>query len=198
MFDRFNVPGTPADDTKTAETVKDFCDRGYKLIDALQAGVLIGNPVYGALKTSFAELAKRNLSPADWEATEQARKAFDATQAQEADSILRAANANELKEYYEIERQFATSLFSSLAMCVRIPGADRQNLDRFERWASEGAKAKADLNTLKANIETLKNSPPELPALEGFVKFILDNLWSFILVVALSLKFAKGINQVRR
>jgi hypothetical protein len=60
-------------------------------------------------------------------------------------------------------------------MCLRIPGADRQNLERFEQWVSEGTKAKADLNTLKANIETLKNSPPE-SASQKFIKFILDNL----------------------
>jgi len=83
-------------------------------------------------------------------------------------------------------------------MCLRIPQTDAQNLNRFEQWASEGVKAKADLNTLKANMETLKNAPPELSPWEKVVKFTLDNLWPFILVGALSLKFARGISQLRR
>ena len=83
-------------------------------------------------------------------------------------------------------------------MCLRIPGADRQNLGRFEQWASEGAKAKGDLNTLTANIKALKDSPPELSTWERSIKFILNNLWSFILVAALSLKFARGLSQLRR
>lgn len=201
QFGGFSMPASPAEDTKTAEAIKDFCDRGYKFIDALQANVQIDNEVYGALKVSFAALAKRNLSPKDVGTTEDARKAFDAAQTREAESVLRFVtgdNAGEVKEYYERERNFATNLFYSLSMCLRIPQTDAQNLNRFEQWASEGVKAKADLNTLNAKMESLKNSPPELSTWEKMVKFTLDNLWSFILVAALSLKFARGISQLRR
>jgi hypothetical protein len=69
LFDGFSVPGTLTENTGTAEIIKDYCDRGYKLIDALQENVLIGNSVYGALKTSFAEVVKRNFWPTDWDAT---------------------------------------------------------------------------------------------------------------------------------
>jgi hypothetical protein len=201
VFDGFNIPKTLAEDTSTAETIKDFCDRGYRFIDALQTNVPIDNSVYGALKASFADLAKRNLTPADVGTTEEARDAFDAAQSREAETVLRLVtgeSAKLIREYYENERQYATNLFSSLSMCLRIPGADRQNLGRFEQWASEGAKAKGDLNTLTANIKALKDSPPELSTWEKSIKFILNNLWSFILVAALSLKFARGLSQLRR
>jgi hypothetical protein len=199
VFGRFNIPGTLDESTSTAEIIKDYCDRGYKLIDALQENVLIGNSVYGALKISFAEVAKRNLSPTDWDATKQAGQDFTAAQAKEDEMVFKLAKVDgQLTEYYEAERNFASELYMSLSMCLRIPGTDRQNLERFEQWASEGNKAKADLNTLKANIETMKNSPPELSASQKVIKFILDNLWSFILAGALSLKFARGIAQLRR
>ena len=48
VFDGFKIPKTLAEDTSTAETIKDFCDRGYKYIDALQTNVPIDNSVYGA------------------------------------------------------------------------------------------------------------------------------------------------------
>ena len=57
------------------------------------------------------------------------------------------------------------------------------------RWAA---------GTLTANMKALKDSPPELSPWEKSVKFILNNLWSFILVAALSLKFARGLSQLRR
>jgi hypothetical protein len=201
LFDGFSIPKAPAEDTRTAESIREFCERGYRLIDALQADVLIGNFVYAALKASFAELARRNLSPMDLGATDQAQQVFDAAEAKEAESILGVASGDsrkELTDYYENERKFATNVFWSFSMCLRIPGADTQNLDRFQRWATEGDRAAADLHTIQGNLEKLQNSPAQLSNAEKLIKFILDNLWPFILILALSLKFARGIANLRK
>ena len=171
------------------------------MIDALQSAPLVGNFVYASLKTAFADLAKKNLSPMDWDGTEQARKAFDAAEDKEARYLLNVSPGNkeiDLQEWYDNERKFASNVFSSLSMCVRIPGADRDNLVRFQQWSTEEAKAKEGLRTLQTNLETFQKSPPELSTSAKAIRFILDNIWSFILVTALSLKFARGIAGLRK
>ena len=171
VFDGFNIPKTLAEDTSTAETIKDFCDRGYRLIDALQTNVPIDNPVYAALKTSFADLAKRNLSPSDVGTTEEARDAFDAAQSREAESVLRLVTGESAKHSQGILRKRAAIRDESVYVPFDVPQNSRSGQTKPGPLRTMGVRRRQG---------------------QG------GSEWSFILVAALSLKFARGLSQLRR
>jgi hypothetical protein len=112
---------------------------------------------------------------------------------------LKCASAEDRKaveEYYEREREYARTVFWSLALCLRIPDVDRRNMDSFHRWETNRDAMQTNINTIRASIENLQRNPAA-PLDTQLIEFALQNFWPFVLVLALSFKFAKGVAGLR-
>jgi hypothetical protein len=59
-------------------------------------------------------------------------------------------------------------------------------------WTAQQAKLEADLRATEAKIANLQK-PKSDTVFQWIVSFVLSHLWPFVLVFALTLKFAKGV-----
>jgi hypothetical protein len=188
-----------ASDLATARSIQDFCSRGYKVIEALESVGGINSIIYGELKQTFSELAKMNLTFFDWNTTEQHRNAFLVTIRAKRDGFVSAMPRDyqgTVREQWDAESSTAGLVALSFTMCQRIPSAYKQQMETFYRWESTVKDLQQKTDEQKRIIEDLRKTPPGPSSMETRVDDIKSNTWPFIIVVALGLKFGKGVSKV--
>lgn len=197
VFKGFKAPESLADDVAGSAIIQDYCRRGFQLIDALETRTSSAT-IFGRLKSSFAELGKKNLSPRDFDVTRKSEEALRAELRAVGASVLPHVpddGRDAVREAWEANASFAGNLHSALSMCLRIPHKAIEQLDALKRWDAEQAKRLAAGKELEQRIQKAQGEAPS--RMRIVLAFILSWLWPFVLVIALSLKFAKGVASLR-
>jgi len=185
----------PANDVATAARVQDYCRRGYALFDNLEGAGGYTAAAASRLKESFAALSRRRLGPLDFGVTDRAKKDIESQLASDWTKYLNLVPHNQrpqMQEMWEASSAFASVLFEAFALCVRIPQSVVQQLATIQRWTDEKAKRENEKSEVEARIQETQFARTQ-SFLQEVVSFVLANLWPFVLVAALSLKFAKGM-----
>jgi hypothetical protein len=197
----FQPPDERSELDVMARSIEDFCSRGSKLIDALESVGGINSIIYGELKQTFSELANKNLPSIDWSTTERSRKAFlDTIRAKRDEFISGTLPEYQVmaREQWDAESFTAGNVALSFTMCLRIPSAYKQQKETFDRWQGTVKEIRQKADEQKRIIEDLQKTPPSPSSMETRVDKLKSDIWPFFIVLALGLKFGKGVATVRR
>jgi hypothetical protein len=94
-------------------------------------------------------------------------------------------------EIFAQESEYAKTLLTGLYPCIVAPTKD---LALLEDWRKSKQTQSEQLAEIENERIRLKDGPPR----NRFVAWLNLNLWPFVLVVALSLKFGKGVAAVKK
>jgi hypothetical protein len=191
-FQGFEEPKNPKQDSATAKQVSDFCGRGRRMVDALSRNIGgTGSIVFPKLSSALNE-QKSATSP----------EAIAKVKSDLQGDLLHAGLEYHAKftddtaiwvyRQWQADVSFAELLFDALAICARVPNDIVSKLEKGETWTAVQAKLEASKQATDDKITSIQKAGP-VTVLQWIVGFVLSRLWPFVLVLALALKFAKGI-----
>jgi hypothetical protein len=100
-------------------------------------------------------------------------------------------SAKYVMDMYKHEIEFGAILMQGLFPCIT---SSRQEIDTLANWTKSHQTEKDQLASFDAERKKMSTAGPQFPQLARLHLFI----WPYVLVLALSLKFAKGVAAVKK
>lgn len=189
-------PATSAGDPLSAAAYIDgFCRRALTLIDSLTSSNEVGADIFRELKTS---LAAQPAEP-DFRSSLSSQNAFEADLRGRLDGVLPALSEDVRSTYraiWEVNSRFAMTLHWAASACLRIPAGQTEWLQTMQRWNAKTPTIESARADLEDRVKKIKDKP--LGGVDLLYSFVIVSLWPFVIVLALALKFAKGVAGVAK
>lgn len=173
------------------------CTAGDTLLDDIHRSGAISSLVADKLLEQYALATQLKLGPLDYEAASAQVVQFRERAKTYGDQIQRmafppsSASGQLLADVRAAEIEYAQLIFQGLLPCITAP---RSDLSRFANWTTTKQTQEQAVTQLAAEQQRLRRT-----ATGHMTSLWLQlNLWPFMLVGALSLKFAKGVATLRK
>lgn len=172
------------------------CAAGDTLVAKLRTAESMSSLVGDELAAQIAEARSRDRYYLDYSATARDAESFE-RRARERVAAVRSmiADKSEAMTYVfsvnEAEIKAASTVIHALYPCVVVP---RAKIEPLANWTVQ----RQSQETERARLEELKRQVQSTPAMSRSLQWMQLNLWPFVLVAGLALKFAKGVATVRK
>lgn len=169
----------------------DTCRAGDALLEKLRSGEnmssLVGEELSSQIKKAYVE--QRNQL--NYEATVRDSKEFESRALERIAAVRRAVpDDSEMVNFVfatnRAEVRLGTSILYGLFPCVVVP---RESLDKLLGWSASRDKQQSAIADLQEQRARLQGSGRRAP----LALWLQLNLWPFVLIAALALKFSKGV-----
>lgn len=173
------------------ERLSATCRAGDAMLDGIHKTEAISGLVADKLIEQFRKATSKKLWHLDYNALDAELAEFRARATAYAEEIHRLAfkthdeSGARLLAVRKAEIEYAELMFRGLYQCIVAP---REDLERLNKWTVTAKTKEQEISSLEAQRERLKTSTTQhtLPL------WLQLHLWPFVLLFALSLKFAKG------
>lgn len=172
------------------------CEAGSKLIDELQAPGRLPGIVMGKFIEQWNAALEKNLDPMDYAAADRYADEFvvqatkQSAQIRSAIGTINSDIGETMAKINAAEIEYASIMFSGLSQCLAAPKAA---LKSRKAWADE-AKAIED-EVLASQEKSAKLE--KILTKNARSQWVQLYLWPFVLLIALALKFGKGLASLR-
>jgi hypothetical protein len=182
--------------SSTEQHLADTCRAGDALLEKLRSGENMSSLVGEELSLQIKKAYVEQRHQLDYEATVRDAKDFEARALERIAAVRRALPndseaVNFVFETNRAEVRLGTSLLQGLFPCVVAP---RTSLDKLLSWSAIRDKQQSAISDLQEQRAQLQGSGRRAP----IALWMQLNLWPFVLIVALAMKFSKGIAGVVR
>ena len=172
------------------------CIASDRMVLQIQSAGLMSSLVADEFLTQYRGAIKRELPQFTVDALMQEIHDFESRASM---SVNRVSNAladkvpgiGPVLAAYGHEIEFGKLLLQGLLPCITVP---RAGLEQLNAWTRKKRSQEESVESIKADREHLINAGPAFPTLSRLHLFI----WPYVLIVALALKFAKGVATVRK
>lgn len=185
-FGDFQIP--QEDDKVALARAEDrFCKAGFAYVDLMASESVFAVGGYDKLKTALADLAKGE---------DEARLQSQLQQTMAADrKIFDSVSDPEQRmfamPYIEVHGEHVDGLFRQLNWCATRGTVDSENLLTLDRWQAEQVKRTQTRQRFVRDLEVARgNKTPS--AIQQLSRIVQQQLWPYLLVLALSIKFGKA------
>lgn len=186
-FGDFQIPQED-DKVALARAEGRFCKAGFAYVDLMASEGLFALGGYDKLKTALAGLAKgkdeAGLQLELQQAMAAERKIFDSISDPEQRMFARP--------YLKVHGEHVEDLLRQLNWCATRGPADSENLLTLDRWQAEENKRVLTRQRFARDLEIARGSKTP-SAIQQLSRIVQQQLWPYLLVLALSIKFGKAI-----
>jgi len=178
------------------ERLSATCRAGDAMLEGVHQTEAISGLVADKLIEHFRKATSKKLWPLDYNALDAELAEFRDRTTAYAQEIHRLAfkkddeSGARLLAIRMAEIEYAEMLFRGLYQCIVAP---RDDLDRLNKWTATAKTKEQEISNLEAQRERLKASTTQ----HTVPLWLQLHLWPFVLLLALSLKFAKGAAALR-
>lgn len=191
LFSNYSVP-TSADRISLAAAELDLCERGYRLVDRLDEADFLAGGAFGATKRALAALASGEDDAAVHETL---RQEIISGRARLVDSV--SDDRGMVVRYAEAQGIHAMDLYFRLSSCAALPEDQRRNVESFQRWRAEADTRETTRAETQRQIAVARETNAKTPV-QKVGSSLRDSIWPFVLLLALALKFGKGLTAVSK
>lgn len=174
-----------------------ICTEADRLLDDISRNERLSKRFSDNLITQYKLLISKNYRVYDYEAIASTINAFAAKELAYTENIYRQAFAEEtdstkfVLDKMKAEADFSTAILRGLFPCITAPS---KQLALLSQWNATKLSQEEEVRRIDSERQHLK----EVPITPWEVQKWHLKLWPFVLICALSLKFAKGIATLRR
>ena len=148
--------------------------------------------IFGLLRESLAKLRTKAPSPTGVAAAKDELQNKLLLQGVDFAQKAGPNNENMIFQQVSAHKELAVILYDAFAMCTMVPANVPQEIESYQKWTEQNTALQGRKLEFKNQIDE-KNYAPS----GTLGSFVMNLLWPFVLVLALSLKFAKGIGGIR-
>jgi hypothetical protein len=167
------------------------------LLNDLKTQEALSPPVIDPLISRYKAVSAKGYRTLEYDAV--VREADDLAQSmrnqiEATDRILPSSDPafdNYYHQMQEAEVDFAKALMQSLYPCIVTPQSD---LNRLREYTSSRESIASQLISLKKQEASIKEHDSDGIS----TKIVIYNIWPFVLIIALCLKFGKGVAAWRK
>jgi hypothetical protein len=173
------------------------CKAGDKLLEDIRASQAISTLVMDKLLAQYAKASTLNLHPLDNETTGGLATEFREQATAYAEKINRLAfksadeSAKLLLDIHKAEIDYGEMIFRGISQCLAAP---KTELELLHKWNSSTRTQEQEV----AHLESQRHELRQKITNQRTSLWLQLNLWPLVLLVALSLKFAKGAAAYRK
>jgi len=172
-----------------------ICSAGAKLLNDIRAKRALSNIVADDLADEYRALVGQGYGALEYDAVSTEVDAFRARTVAKTEHLRLAFDDNSdltrsVFDTYKADAKLAGSILLGLYPCIVAPTKDLSALDKWKTYQKDKS---SQLDQVRLERAKAKESSPD-----PVVAYIQLNLWPFILVVASSLKFGKGLANYRK
>jgi hypothetical protein len=173
------------------------CSAAERLLDDIRTKEEISSLIGDELIQQYKIAVSRNYHPLDYESVDKEAQAFE-QRALGRVAWLRNAVQNDDSESMRLvldmrrsEVDFGKVIFQGLYPCIIAP---KKDLDLLAKWTTSRQSKEEEINRIERDRDRVKGSS----AVDPLLLWINLNLWPFVLIAALCLKFAKATATLRK
>ena len=176
-------------------SVAGICSAVPKLIMALDAEGALTPSIAEALAQHYADGLRKQFGPTGFDAVRRHVFRFEGVAQSASDRGLSLMQQGPGRDFaqnlYATQIEYSSLILQSFAFCMRV---DTSALTALEEWLAAKALQQGNLEHETESIERIRAKMEEKPVWSH--RFRLT-AWPYLIIVALSLKFGKGVAAVR-
>lgn len=190
VFGDFAVPGTE-DPIELARAEDRFCRAGLAYVDRLAEDSSLSLGAFDRLKTALGQLSKGGDEA-------KLKTALERNIAHDRQIFYSMSDAHEraiADPYISVQSEHAVVLLGQLSWCATRDDRTAEGLKTLDAWQAEEGNRQRTRAKFARDLQAAKDNKTPTPIQQNSRK-LQQQLWPYILVLALSIKFGKAISAV--